>query len=85
MLFSFKGNFSQTSANEVRFHGHFRTTGGTGAFEDLTGHGSIQGAFTCLPATLENQGAQTCADLGAFSDSVFTLRGSYADQTVPTA
>jgi hypothetical protein len=84
MLFSFRGTFRQTSANEVRFHGHFHATGGTGAFEDLMGHGSIQGTFTCLPATLAHQGAQTCAELGVFSDSVFTLRGSYADPTVPT-
>lgn len=36
----------------------------------------MKGSFTCLEGVLEREGAENCADLGAFSDAVFELRGN---------
>ncbi|MDP9069823.1 MAG: hypothetical protein M3N68_00765 [Actinomycetota bacterium] len=74
---SFVGRFHQVSENEVRFAGRFEITGGTGIFEDLEGHGSITGSFTCLRGN--------CASRGVFADAVFRLKGSFRDPTVPQA
>lgn len=82
--FAFRGRFHQTSENEMRVTGRYWIIGGTGTFQDLTGRGSINGSITCLPITLTRTGAESCADLGVFSDAVFSLEGTYADPTVPT-
>ncbi len=84
----FTGRFIVRSENEARVvGGTFEITGGTGLFADLTGRGAFKGdpGFTCVPPVLARNGAENCADLGAFSDAVFDLRGSYFDPTVPTA
>lgn len=72
----YSGTFVKT-ADEVRITGTFDITGGTGVFSDLDGHGSIQGSLLCLPGVLANVGAESCEDLGAFSDAVFRLHGTY--------
>ncbi len=85
--------FRRVSNDEVRISGRFRIspTRSTGTFEDLTGHGSLQGSFTCL-------GPATCQQLGHFTDFVGFrgdptagpgeikpgLVGSYRDPTVET-
>ena len=76
--FRFEGQFVVTSENEAVVNGTFRILGGTGRFAGLQGEGSISGRFTCLPPALQRAGAQNCADLGAFSDAIFNLQGSYA-------
>ena len=82
---SFEGRFRVTSENEAVIQGGtFRIVGGTGRFADLTGQGSIKGSFTCLPPVLQRNRAEDCADLGAFSDAVFRLKGHFADPTPPT-
>ena len=81
---AFEGRFVQTSDNELRIVGNYEIVDGTGIFEDLEGSGRIRGSLTCLPGTLERTGAESCAELGVFSDAVFQLRGSFEDPTVPT-
>ncbi|MDQ3679237.1 MAG: hypothetical protein M3378_01585 [Actinomycetota bacterium] len=78
--FRFEGQFVVTSQNEAVVTGTFRILGGTGSFAGLDGEGSITGRFTCLPPALQRAGAQDCADLGAFSDAIFDLQGSYANR-----
>lgn len=79
---AFEGQFRQVSDNEARLTGTtFEITGGTGRFADLEGQGSMTGSFTCLDGVLERENAESCADLGAFSDAVFRLRGHYEDPT----
>lgn len=73
--------FRRTSDDQIRVTGTFQIVGGTGEFADLSGQGSITGEFTCLPGVLERQDADSCADLGAFSDAVFRLKGHYQDPT----
>lgn len=73
----YSGSFLKTD-DEVQISGTFEILGGTGVFSDLDGHGSIKGSLLCLPGTLENEGAESCEDLGAFSDAVFQLHGTYA-------
>ncbi len=86
IFIEFEAQFVVTSANVATVEGTFRITGGTGRFEDITGSGSFTGdpGFTCLPPVLRRNQAENCADLGAFSDAVFDLRGSFQDPTVPT-
>lgn len=79
--FSFEATFKRTSDNQMTFEGTFEITGGTGTFEDMTGEGTITGEFTCLPRILEEAGAESCAELGVFSDFVASLSGTYADPT----
>lgn len=96
--FSFSGKLLQKGDNTAQFRGRFTIEGGTGRFADMTGHGSMHGRLTCLPAILQREGADSCADLGAFSDAVFFrgptqnpspdqitggLKGHYEDPTVP--
>lgn len=82
----FEGMLVRTSDNEAQLRGGtFEITGGTGRFQDLSGQGSIKGRFTCLPPVLQRNNAQSCADLGAFSDAIFRLTGSFADPTVDNA
>lgn len=79
---AYEGQFQQDSDNEAKLIGTtFEITGGTGRFADLDGQGSMTGSFTCLEGVLEREGAENCADLGAFSDAVFRLRGQYEDPT----
>jgi hypothetical protein len=61
--------------------GAFTIVGGTGRFADLRGGGSLTGQFTCLASTLTRNGATSCADLGAFSEAPFQLRGGFVDPT----
>ena len=83
--FRFVGRFQVTSANEAVVAGSFRIVGGRGRFAGLTGGGTITGRFTCLPPVLARAGATDCADLGAFSDSVLMLQGSFANQDAGAA
>ncbi|MDQ3570044.1 MAG: hypothetical protein M3396_05340 [Actinomycetota bacterium] len=78
--FRFEGQFVVTSQNEAMVNGTFRVLGGTGRFAGLHGDGSVTGRFTCLPPALQRAGARNCAELGAFSDAVFNLQGSYANR-----
>lgn len=79
----FEGTIRLISDNELRLTGTYEITGGTGRFSDLSGEGTITGELTCLPTTLERTGADSCADLGAFSDAVFSLQGEFSDPTAP--
>ena len=81
---AFEGRFRITSDNELRIVGTYQIVGGTGVFEDLTGSGKITGSLTCLPRTLEATGAESCAELGEFTDAVFQLQGTFEDPTAPT-
>lgn len=98
--FSFSGRLIQQGDNNAEFRGRFTIEGGTGRFENMTGHGSMHGRLTCLPAILEREGADSCAELGEYSDAVFFrgpkndpspeditggLKGHYEDPTVPTS
>ena len=87
IFLSFEATFRQTSRNGVQLgDGTFEITGGTGRFEDMTGSGSIlKAGFTCLPPVLARNGAADCVELGAFSDTVFRMRGTFQDPTVATA
>jgi len=60
-------------------NGTFKIVSGTGRFDSLTGSGTVTGQFTCLPRTLERNGARSCAELGAFSEAIFQLDGTFAD------
>ncbi len=73
LFIAFEGTYKQTGG-EVRFKGTFEITGGTGVFEDITGEGTITGAFTCL-------GSASCAQLGVLRDAAFSLQGTYSDPT----
>ena len=83
IFLTFHGRYTRTSDNEVVLTGTFRIAGGTGRFADLSGGGSMEGQFTCLPPILQRERATNCADLGVFSDSVIRLRGSFLDTTFP--
>jgi hypothetical protein len=73
LFITFEGTYKQTGG-EVRFTGTFEITGGTGVFEDITGEGTITGAFTCL-------GSASCAQLGVLRDAAFSLQGTFSDPT----
>jgi hypothetical protein len=75
LFIAFEGTYKQTNG-EVRFTGTFEITGGTGVFDDITGEGTITGAFTCLASR-----EATCAQLGVLSDAVFSLQGTFSDPT----
>lgn len=77
------GTVQATGGLELR--GRFRITEGTGRFADIDGRGSLRTLLTCLPRTLARNGATSCADLGAFSEAIFELKGRFRDPTVPTA
>lgn len=86
---AFRGHYKLISPDEARINGSYEILGGTGTFENLTGHGSIQASLTCL-------GDATCEELGHFTDFVAPpppseldpqrpgLRGSYKDPDVTT-
>ncbi len=66
----------KTSAEEVRWHGTFTITGGTGVYRNLTGQGEIGGYFFCFaPAG--------CAAAGQFQDGQFAMQGVFAAPNVP--
>lgn len=71
------------AGDDVRIQrGTWEVTGGTGIFSDLDGEGTLSGRLTCLPLVLENNEADSCEELGAYSDAVLRLRGKWADSTV---
>ncbi len=84
---AYLGHYKLISPDEARIRGSYEILGGTGTFENLTGHGSIQASLTCL-------GDATCAELGYFTDFVAPpppseldprrsgLQGSYRDPDV---
>jgi hypothetical protein len=80
----FRARFVRTSDNQLRLVGRYEITGGTGVFADLSGSGRIKGSLTCLPSTLQRQGATSCEDLGVFADAVLQLNGTFRDPTVAT-
>ncbi len=95
IVVSYQAAFSPTSARSVPLlgGGPVPTTGGlafrgggvivrgTGRFAGLQGGGALMGQFTCLASTLQRNGAQSCAALGAFSEVPFQLRGRFVDPT----
>jgi hypothetical protein len=83
MSFTFHGRYRLASDNQIFLTGTFRLVGGEGRFADMRGAGSLEGEITCLPPILQREGAANCADLGAFSDAIFRLRGSFFDPSVP--
>lgn len=85
IVFAFEGEFTKISENLAEFKGTFEIVNGTGTFADITGEGRFNGALTCLQPILEREGAESCAELGAFSDAVMTFRGAFEDPSVTTA
>ena len=80
----YRARFVRSSDNELRLVGRYEIAGGTGLFEDMTGSGRIKGSLTCLPMTLQNQGAEDCEDLGVYADAVLRLDGRFEDPTPST-
>lgn len=78
MLELMGGPVRTTGGLELR-NGTFKIVSGTGRFDSLTGSGTVTGQFTCLPRTLERNDARSCAELGAFSEAIFQLDGTFAD------
>jgi hypothetical protein len=66
----------QTTASEVTFSGRFTLVGGSGRYEQLTGTGTIQGAFFCLQRPGEAGDPATSTML---RDVQYALVGTYAD------
>ena len=65
--------------------GQFHIVGGTGRFEDLSGHGALTAQFTCLRGTLQRNAVQSCDQLGGYSEVPFQLQGRFSDRTVDAA
>ncbi|HWH34182.1 MAG TPA: hypothetical protein VNT56_02575 [Acidimicrobiales bacterium] len=83
IFIEFEGLFDAREANRlVLRQGSFEIVGGTGEFADLSGQGRITGELVCLPRVLINNNASSCADLGAYSDAVLELRGTFHDPTM---
>ncbi len=82
MSFTFHGRYRLVSDNQIVLTGTFRLVGGEGRFADMRGAGSLEGEITCLPPILAREGVANCAELGAFSDAVLRLRGTFVDPTV---
>jgi hypothetical protein len=82
IFFAFNGRYRLASDNQIVVTGTFRLVGGEGRFADMRGAGSLAGEITCLPPILQREGAANCAELGAFSDAVLRLAGSFVDPTV---
>ena len=91
VVVSFRSRFRPTSDNEVvltggtvvttgglALKGRFTFVDGTGRFAGLSGQGSLQGQFTCLPTTLVRNEAADCADLGLFSEAILDLDGRFS-------
>jgi hypothetical protein len=88
IITAYRGHYKLISPDEARIRGSYEIIGGTGTFENLTGHGSLQASLTCLRDA-------TCAELGHFTDFVAPspterdserggLQGSYKDPDVTT-
>lgn len=85
IVVDYQGRLMRTSDNDAVIRGaQFQVVDGTGRFEDISGRGSLQGRLTCLPPVLERHDADSCEDLGAFSDAAFNLRGNFHDPTTST-
>ena len=96
IITSYKATFEPTAATQLPLigggpvpttgglavDGRFKVIDGTGRFENLSSHGSITAQLTCLPATLTRNNTTSCANLGAFSEVPFQLRGRYRDPTI---
>lgn len=83
ILVDYQAKVKRSSENELQVRaGTFDVTGGTGKFEGLDGHGSLNGRLTCLPPVLERTGADSCADLGIYSDAILFLRGHWENETL---
>lgn len=68
----------RTSDNELRIvSGSYEIADATGVFEGMGGSGRITGSLTCLAGALRETGAESCADLGMYTDAVLQLRGRY--------
>jgi hypothetical protein len=81
IVYAFEGTTTAVSDNQAALVGTFEVVSGTGPFADLEGSGRLRGALTCLQPVLEQAGAESCADLGFYSDAVMTLRGQFSDPT----
>ena len=81
----YQARFVRSTDNDLRLVGSYEIAQGTGTFADMTGSGRISGELTCLPFTLESQGAESCEDLGVYADAVLDLHGTFEDPTVPAA
>ncbi|MDP8932329.1 MAG: hypothetical protein M3O70_28195 [Actinomycetota bacterium] len=80
---TFKGHFDQVSDEEVNITGHWRISEGEGTFEDLKGHGKLEGTFECLSFS----GPTTnCAQRQppVYADFHAVLTGKYSDPTITT-
>lgn len=78
----YTARFVETS-DDVRIQGGtWNISGGTGTFSDLQGEGRLTGRLTCLPLVLERHDANSCEELGAYSDAVYRLHGHWQDSTV---
>ena len=76
---SLTGGQVQTTGGLTLTNGTFEIIDGTGRFDSLTGSGRIRGQFTCIPSTLQRNGAESCEDLGAFSEGILQLDGRFFD------
>lgn len=82
MYFDYTARFVE-AGDDVRIQrGTWEITGGTGKFADLEGEGGLTGRLTCLPLVLERYEADSCEELGAYSDAVYRLHGHWWDPTV---
>jgi hypothetical protein len=79
-----KGGGPVPTTGGLELRGRFHIINGTGRFADLHGNGELTGQFTCLPRTLQRNEAQSCEQLGAFSEVPFQLQGRFKDPTVRT-
>jgi hypothetical protein len=66
----------RTSPEEMRWHGTFTVTGGTGTYRNLSGRGEIGGYFFCFAAT-------GCQAAGSFQDGQFAMQGVFSAPNVP--
>ena len=78
-MLQLRGGDVRTTGGLKLTGGTFEIVSGTGRFDSLTGAGTLTGQFTCLPSTLDRNDAKRCTDLGAFSEAIFQLQGSYLD------
>lgn len=67
---TFEGELEQ-QPDVAGFTGRFEITGGTGRFAGIQGAGSMHGHLTCLDRVLERERADSCAELGRYTDAVF--------------
>lgn len=74
-----RGGTVQTTGGLMLTNGTFEIIEGTGTFDTLTGSGKVRGQFTCLPSTLKRNRAESCEDLGAFSEGILRLDGTFFD------